>query len=410
MSTFFYQLGHCKDLSLAELSQNITLSGETKIQANYLLAQDYLPAHQFGSIPFSGIVLDEFLAIDFNLDIFIQILQKKFLKTDFNFPQSLHNLTSGSSKSKKIGLSILDLKMNFRIQQKWLQTLKKIGFKKVAIIQNTPNYGHFKQQKNWIIIQKIQNKILVGYILDYFDQQFWAQLDSKMPKLDMDRGIINLKLGRSLLNFSKTKNIWDPLAGQGRILIAGKDFEKQFVASDSDMTVLPELNKNWKWADYFFPRKIQYQEKVLPASKLQASFVWNISDNENLKLVKNELQNLEQIPSIVTEGFLGTNYQNSINPKLFQTEFETISKLWQKAFVNFAELEIPEIIFCLPYLVKSNKQEIWYLQSLENILSDTDYQTVNLANFKQQRQSFILYAREKTHIGHQIWKVKKRKS
>lgn len=345
---------------------------------------------------------------------------------------------------KKIGIALL-VKSD---QQKVMNLAKKLDCKKINIISCLPNYGHWKSCKKWIVIMqnpikkitqndqfenpKIKNqtdnqvdknednsienslielqnlqlqKLILFEIKSFCDQEYWANLDQNLSG-EMSRGLMNLKLARTLVNLTDKTVILDPFCGSGRTMAAGFDLDKRFILSDVDKICKNEVESNLEFLKNQKNGKLwqknqnldgglkalseNSQEKVKQQNnqEIEKTNKFENSENKtenfdkieqkalkkNCKLLANltldateiskllddkELENLDfgQI-AIVTEGFLGTNFKQIPTQKQIDSEFENLEKLWTKTLAQSSKIGIKEIIFCLPfYNTKPSKSD-----------------------------------------------------
>jgi hypothetical protein len=291
---------------------------------------------------------------------------------------------------KKIGIAIA-----CKMPGKHIQYFKQFNFKKINIVHKAPTHGNLKHTRHWLLVFKFQGLFYVGKITEYANQQFWSDLDMGMPVQDMDRGMINLKLGRCLLNLrdDRSSTVWDPLGGVGRNLVAGLDLINRFWISDLDSKCESQAKQNLDFAKDFYSQKNIHIE-----SDLQGIFTHNITHRlpANLEQKIGSETNL----SVVTEGYLGHNLAKNYTSKIFQTQLVEIETMWNQALRYWQELKIAEVIFCLPQLLKNNHQNI--KPDLSKILAGTRYLNTDLLDGGKD----IVYSRKTTVIGHRVIKLK----
>ena len=348
MSLFFYKLGHQADLGIAEFLQ-LTNNATYKISYGWLVSEAQLDATLTGSLVYSGEILGE--------------------TTPENYLEDLRELLP---VSKKIGIAL----SSFDYASKAVLNLsKEIGCKKINVMNKLPNYGHWKSCKSWVIIFKFGNKNLVGVIQNYADQEFFAKLDTSLEN-DMVRGIINLKLARTLLNFTKNLDIWDPFAGQGRLMLAGYDLKNNFICSDLDETTIDQIDANDEIACRFFKTE----------SKLRYNFAMDVSQLKGHKEY-----------AIVTEGWLGQNFLKTPNMEQIAKQWKEVEALWLEFLAKASQNGTKEIVGCLPfYQIKSQKL---IPEFLENLTEFYDFEEL------LPKQKYLLYSREKSMVGHLIIKL-----
>jgi tRNA G10 N-methylase Trm11 len=316
-----------------------------------------------------------------------EIIQK--IENTQNLDKTLEKYLS-ENQYKKLGVFIEQLDKNA------LFSICKKTINKITILDKLPNFGYWKQTNNWLTTIKFEGGLYLAKIVNYSDQEFWAKMDDQIPMADMSRGIINLKLGRSLLNLTSHKNVWDNFAGQGRILIAGMDILEKSFASDIDSVVIPQLQKNYEWATkYWGFNKMDKAQNTVTAT-LQKAWTMDttvINNVETLPILESESENQTKI-AIVTEGFLGKNFKNPPEHETALWESEKIDQLWKKALLNIEKLPIPEIVGCLPFYPRMN--------------FIPNYTFLNNPNWEIQALSktgFIEYKRSNSIVGHLIFKL-----
>jgi hypothetical protein len=367
MHQYIYKLGHCEDLAVAEAA-SLFPKAKQVIKYGWLFSDTEINVNITGSLVYGGIIVDK---IGINDD------------TKENLFNSLYEyIVENVVELKKLGVSI-----SKEYSKDILQLAKKAGSKKINILMDKkPNYGNWKGLKNWILIEKIDNDLLIIKLTSYSDQQFWTQIDSFLPHSDMKRGIINLKLARSLLNLTDNKKIYDPLCGLGRLAVAGIDIKESFVLSDVDDSCLQDCEKNIEYSKSFWARKKAFKGDV--------KYVVFPQDARRLDEVPQDLSRC----SIVTEGYLGYRFSSSPSRQEIERELEIQEKMWRDILTSCKEKDIKEVVFCLPYYQKKNANTL--PEFIDELAEETGYK---LARFVGK--SYILYSREKTNVGHYIVKA-----
>ena len=367
MYQFIYKLGHCQELAIAEF---VSLYPKAKYIATsgWLYTDSALNANITGSLVYGGDIVDELAVTSETKEQLFDILESY--------------ISTNVEDLKKLGISIPKL-----YAKDVLPLAKKAGSKKInVLIDKKPNYGNWKGLKNWILIDQIGKKLTIIKLTSYSDQQFWTQIDSFLPHNDMKRGIINLKLARSLLNLTQSSKIYDPLCGLGRLAVAGIDRKDSYVLSDMDETCLADCEKNIEYAKSFWSRKKQYDGDT--------KYVVFAQDARALDEVPQDLSRC----TVVTEGYLGYRFSNSPSRQEIEREFEIQEKMWTDILQSCHNKGIKEIIFCLPFYQKKD----------ENTLPEFIDELVDKIGYRLQKfedQSYILYSREKTNVGHYIVKA-----
>lgn len=367
MNQYIYKLGHCEELAVAEFS-SLCKKAKINIKYGWLISDTEINVNISGGLVYSGDIVDQ-ITIDEN--------------TKENLFNSLYEyITANVADLKKLGISI-----SKEYAKDVLPLAKKAGSKKINVLMDKkPNYGNWKGLKNWILVEKIDNRLLVIKLTSYSDQQFWTQLDSFLPNSDMKRGIINLKLARSLLNLTDNKKVYDPLCGLGRLAVAGIDIKDSFVLSDLDDSCLQDCEKNVEYAKSFWSRKKDFKGDV--------KYVTFAQDARMLDEVPQDLSRC----SIVTEGYLGYRFSTSPSRQEIERELEIQQKMWRDILNSCKEKNIKEVVFCLPYYQKKGANTL--PEFIDELAEEIGYKLVRFSG-----ETHILYSREKTNVGHYIVKA-----
>jgi hypothetical protein len=331
---FAYKTGHNQDLSLNEFLM-ISKDDDYAINGSYIFSNTEIKVTDTGSLIFKAIIHEGYP----------------------NMPKKIGFVTSSGKKS------ILD-------------KLKALGAKKILLSEKLPNIGQFKYVKNWFVDYG-------DYILElteFFNQELWSKLDMGLPSKDMKRGIINLKLARSMNNMVSTKNIHDPFAGLGRNAFASYDQDISFVLSDIDDKCEKEIAMN-----------LDYVKKNLD---LRAN-IQKVYTDDALHLTNEFGCDFD----IVTEGYL----TESANAELYINQAEKrvyeIKDFWMPILQRWAMIEgLREVVLTLPFFLTSNQEIFW---DIKKDLKKT------FTHIPFKNEDYIFYKRKNSRIGHMIVKLKK---
>jgi hypothetical protein len=359
MYRYMYRLGHCPELGVAEYSQTYS---DFEVQGGWLLSNDALDVDMAGSLVYRVCIIDTLDSRDGH-DVY----------------QSLYDyLHANSADLKKIGTAV-----PHRFSRDILKLAKEAGCKKVNVLKDQlPNFGHWKGLKNWVLVFEHGEKIIIGRIESYSNQEFWSYLDSHLPVADMRRGMINLKLARSMLNLTDNQYIFDPFCGVGRVAVAGLD-RSCFFLSDRDETCLDDCEKNTNYAKVFWKSESEVQ--------IQAH------DAREITHIHEDLSKY----TVVTEGYLGTNFSTKPHQEQIQKELENQKYMWVAVLKECKQKGIREVIACLPfYRVERGVK----FTSVQEIGQEAGYMVEKLAN-----RDGVLYARKDSLVGHYVvkWVLKK---
>lgn len=350
--TYYYKIGHNETLSLAEfksIASQLNKKEEIAISNGYIITRNDIDIDELGSIIFK-------------------------MQEVVNFDNAtLPKKVGYANLSKSKGISKNDL----------LKKLKEQGGKKINIINVTPNIGNIQYVKDWFIEQDNS----VYYISQYFDNSLWGYIDMSLPAKDMKKGIINLKLARSIYNLSdlNIKSVFDPFSGLGRNGVAIWDKDVDIYMSDNDEYCKRYVQENIEW----IAERVTSKSKLITNDVIEASKLATIAPKEDFK--------------IVTEGYLTDSASGKLSSQeARERKFEVI-QVWQNILNKWSDIDnLKEVIFCLPYyiteegVVDIDVEKEFDLQQFEhqNITGDTN-------------KKDIYYSREKTRIGHMVVKLNK---
>jgi len=379
MNSYIFKLGHIPDLGQAEIAALLDASySDIAISDGYAFASQPLRANDTGSVVWSGEVL---FSVDSQLKIWTELKQ--------------HVLTQAgqirSNGVKRLGLVLP--KKSSQWKSEIIRELKSIGFKGVQLVFGEQNFsfGHYRKNKDWLLVLDTPQATRIIRLLDMSNQEFWSNLDLRLPQRDMKRGIINLKLARTLANLAKNTQLWDPFAGQGRVLAATLDRTTAWIASDIDQACLPELADNVGFAQGFWQRQ---------GRRIWGATPRTLAEVENIYAV--DVAQAADAPfslkgySLVTEGYLGPTLSKNATIDQAERHLSAIVELWTTTLQQLSQMGIQSVVACLPYY---------------SVLPALRYQTV-LKQFSQiegvsvaslSATDFIVYSREKTRVGHLIF-------
>jgi hypothetical protein len=333
---FAYKLGHVKELSINEFYY---LSGDKdyKIVDDFIITNSDVDIDETGSLVFKAIILDDIYELPKKIGYYCPIKQDK--KTLLN-------------------------------------ELKSKGAKKILISDTMPNIGQFKYVKNWIL--DLDKFIL--QIVQYANQDFWGDIDMSLPEKDMKKGIINLKLARSMLNFTSYKNVCDPFAGFGRNAIAGWDKHMTFCLSDNDPVT-----------ENYMINNINYITKVYGNDSKVLNI--KIEDANDMK------DNFNEAFAVVTEGDLSESANTYLTTVEIKNRISEIKNFWLEILDNWSHLgNLKDIVLTLPFYINKEEKLFWDIKKDLN------------KNYTHQpfvNSDYIFYSRKDTRIGHMIVKLTK---
>ncbi len=352
---------------------------EAEFNDHFLLSDRYLDVNKTGSLVFSGINICSY-------PISRESGNKDFWQTKLDFDLA----KTFSEVPKKLGVATTK---DFKIKE-IVDLFKKLGVKKVNALKpgKFPNFGNFRNTPNWVIFYKLKGQVYFAKILDYYNQGFWSELDLNLPKNDMRRGIINLKLARSLNNLTNKKIIWDPFCGVGRNAISSLDRKDRFLLSDIDLEGIKDAKINLDLArEKYFQNSVSIDFETKDATKVeQFNFLTRVNPQDL---------------AIVTEGTLGTNFGSFPGFQTINLEWAKVFSLWKKIITKAEKIGISEIIFCLPFYQYQNKKIMPEKSQTMSLIAGTNYCFVSFGS-----RLGVAYIRESSITGHYILKLTKLES
>lgn len=376
---FFYRLGHIPLLGLSEFETQVGTNQILSYDQFFLKSEGMQNVNDFGSLVYRAKIIQKIEKED--LENYLAIWIKNYLQ--------------------EIGLKKVGLNFHKKYQKNLIKNAKEAGAKKINLtFKNELNFGDFKQSKNWLQLIYFQNEIFLVHINNFANQEFWSKLDLKLPHNDLKRGIINLKLAKSLFNLAKNpEKWWDPFVGQGRVLVANLNKTQDFFGSDIDENILPETTKNIEFAKEYF----KWNQKFLETENKNC---------ENINLfthdAKNPLNQAIGVKNVVSEGYLGNTLHSHPNDNRAQNEINSVENIWIEFLQNIEKTEIEKIVACLPFYPKIKKMDNAFFEKLvKNILKSSN-SSFKIEPFFEQ-EIFINYNRKTSFTGHLIFRLGRKK-
>jgi hypothetical protein len=370
--TYIGQIGHDQALAKAELYFNDENNCIDQISSKFFLSQTIDSFHDKACVVYYGEVLKEYQENE-------KILIEEALA---NYP----------IKGRRLNI----FATNFKLKNPNLKELKnKLNIKGVNFwSMEGPNYGHLSANATNLVLIKGSKKKNI-YIVDasyYSNQEFYKFTDEKLPHSDLKKGIINLKLAKTMLNLTKSSNIVDPFAGFGRFAFCQNQKSLNFNLSDSDQDCKRFIEENISFIENnskFFNPNIKIS--LLPFIEF-----------EELSSKIDEL--IKEPFSIVTEGTLGKNFGKKVPVQAVLSEQREVFKIWSKSLKNIeSQKNKPkDIIFTLPF---TNFYPI-SKEQLEKFLTHLEKE-LKYYNFKTffDKTKVIFYSRGNSFIGHGLVKL-----
>jgi hypothetical protein len=180
----------------------------------------------------------------------------------------------------------------------------------------------WQRGNSFLLCKTMANQNLRNYVLR----------DRRKPFSDSKMGMLPPKLAQILINLSNPEfsaKIVDPFCGSGTICTEAAVMGFKTVGSDLNEEFLAGAKKNF----YFFAEKFRYEKNK------GDFFVSNISSFPWGKYADKIL---------VTEGWLGENFDRSPDMDRIEKEAVKVIKMWVRAFSNMEKDGPRKIVMCLP--------------------------------------------------------------
>ncbi len=184
------------------------------------------------------------------------------------------------------------------------------------------------------------------------DFEDYGRRDYQRPVRDEKQGMIPPKVAQIMLNLSGCKQgatILDPFCGIGTMVQEGLLLGFKMLGSDINKQAIKGSETNLEW--------FRNRYKVAPGR-----YHLEVSDATDVaKLVAGQ-----SVQSVVTESTLGPIYSVYPKPAEIQDNFRNLSKLYEKAFQEFAKFLPPKgrVIMCIP-AYKKTRDTYETLESLD---------------------------------------------
>ncbi len=235
----------------------------------------------------------------------------------------------------------------------------------------------WQRGNSFLLCKTVANQNLRNYVLR----------DRRKPFSDSKMGMLPPKLAQILINLADPEfsaKIIDPFCGSGTICTEAAVMGFKVVGSDLNPEFLVGAKKNFQ----FFAEKFRYEKNK------GEFFVSNVASFPWAKYREKVL---------VTEGWLGENFDR--NPSLDQIEKEAVKvlKMWVRAFQNMEKDGPQKVVMCLPCWNFRGKN-ISISQKLFAKISKSSYNP--LALFANQ-ETFI-YKRDNAFVAREICVLERR--
>jgi hypothetical protein len=210
--------------------------------------------------------------------------------------------------------------------------------------------------------------------------------DRSKPFRDSKMGMLPPKVAQMLLNFSGAKEddmVIDPFCGSGTV-----NSEAAIAGYDTEGSDINEKNIDGTQANFAF---------------LAEKFRFDMGAGKFEVLDAAEIEYATKTGVIVTEGFLGENFEERPSSQGMDRSLGVVENLWRRMFEQLKESEIHTIVFCLPAMyqgerVKSIREKVFAKAK------ESAYTPIALFG----NDFSYVYSREGAYVGREICVVTRR--
>ena len=368
-----YILGREKELCLAELEA--MLGSVSLINDEVAVSSEKAAIKQLGGTIKTGHIIAEKISSTAEL-------QSEIIKS---------LLASGFDKKFSFGLSHYgNSRINFSpIGIKIKRELQKSGLKPRLVMpkeDNKLNAASVKHNKligtgrEFIVIQN-NDSMSLAVTDGVQDVDSYSMRDYEKPCRDRKVGMLPPKLSQIMINLASPNQssiIVDPFCGSGGLLIEASLMGYESEGSDLSVDMIDCSKQNIEW----------FQKNYSDTSLITIN---QAADATTLIYP-------EKPYSVVTEGFLGTNFLSNPTKNLVKEQLPELRNLYLDFFSNLNKQKVlaDSICICLPFWIFND--EVVELNIIDGI-TNLGYTTTE---FKSVRQSVLSYYREGQFTGRQI--------
>ena len=233
----------------------------------------------------------------------------------------------------------------------------------------------WKNKNSFLVAKTVANQNIRNYILR----------DRIKPFRDAKMGMLPPKLAQIMINLANPnfdEKIIDPFCGSGTINSEAAIMGYKTIGSDLNAHFLNGARKNFE----FLSKKFRFSSEV-------GEFF--IADATKFPYEKYK-------GTIVTEGFLGENFERRPSRATIDKNAKKILLLWESIFEKIKNSKIKKFVFCLPCW-NFHDQKISISKKLFAKISKNSY--ISRALFNKQKT--FVYERDGAFVGREICVVEK---
>lgn len=393
MSTYVFQLGQNKALSLAEVNQII--SADTRYEnglAYFDRENSILNINEFGGLIRIAQIIKSGIPFESIEDIIVDAVTanaKKEHKYIFGISVLNNSKIIQARDLNNIGIRVKKLLRNLGYRVRYVNCEGRSNeLTAGSVLKN----GILKKGNEFILLSR-NNTWTIGVTKSIQNVNEYAERDEGRPYRDSSIGMLPVKMAQIMVNLSNTKKgqaLLDPFCGLGTILQEGLKKGIHVYGSDINKSITQKARKNLLWyIKNFSPPSNQFEIKHSDVKKIDSA--WKTTFH-----------------SIVTEGFLGKPYHSKPSDIYVK---KTISDL-ERIYIPFLGIAFSKLmkqgsrlVISWPFFPKNPKFK--YVPWLD-MLHELGYNQLDILNsysnipgYNKTRKSF-LYSRKRAFVGREI--------
>jgi len=227
------------------------------------------------------------------------------------------------------------------------------------------------------VIWKRGNSFLLCQTVANQDIESYTIRDREKPFRDSKMGMLPPKLAQVLVNLAGEGQIIDPFCGSGTIAIEAALMGRKSLNSDLNRRFIAGAQQNFS----------------AMSDRLGINFhLAQFEVSDALALPWQEMSGC-----VVTEGYLGINFERRPSPNQVRQQAAELLSLWEKLFVRIAEGDVQTVCCCLPN---------WQQGAGGVSIAGKLFESIKPLGFVPQAifdgQKSFVYKRERTFVGREV--------
>ena len=417
MMNYAFILGRNKLLSIAELCNTIKENRNIfEINEETLIASfnQEMPDPQDSLNRLGGTIKIALVIAEINKD------NATIAKTISGYLISKHH---NSSVKLSYGISLCSFTENREallkdILNKVKKDLESAGIKNRYIKRNYKNLEtaaitgeNLLKKGGEIIVINGQHRYFICETVAVQDIESYSRRDYDRPERDPRLGMLPPKLAQLMINLGGStelegappagRNVYDPFAGLGTVLMEAILLGYYVIGSDIDPTIIEKARENLRWLQ---------KEYNMP--------------NVNIRLFTNDATDLkaEDFPippsMVITESYLGPPVKEVPQTSVVKKNFSHIRELLYRFFKVIHPILPSNAPIVISFLAYKKADHYFFLEGLVEEIRDMGYgiepliprrisEKFNLPIARGEREGLI-YDRENQVVAREIWKFTKK--